>query len=129
MPTPTLKALLGTGGRAWLQTVNFVPGGLLLLAFAAGLRRALHGAAAAAGPLLLAAAAIGTVVAGLAPTDPALGYPPGSRRPARSPAPASSTKRPASPCSPGWVPPRSSWPAVWDGTAAPGPSTRACPAP
>ncbi|WP_245899931.1 DUF998 domain-containing protein [Nonomuraea indica] len=34
---------LGTGERAWLQTANFVLGGMLLLAFAAGLRRALRG--------------------------------------------------------------------------------------
>ncbi|MFI7539472.1 DUF998 domain-containing protein [Streptosporangium sp. NPDC049376] len=32
---------LGTGERGWLQTANFVIGGLLLFAFAAGMRRAL----------------------------------------------------------------------------------------
>ncbi|MGN9843945.1 DUF998 domain-containing protein [Nonomuraea sp. H19] len=69
---------LGTGERAWLQTVNFVLGGLLLLAFAAGLRRVLRGGRGATwGPVLLAAAAAGLIVAGLVPTDPALGYPPG----------------------------------------------------
>ncbi|MEU4332566.1 DUF998 domain-containing protein [Nonomuraea dietziae] len=73
---------LGTGQRGWLQTVNFVIGGLLLLAFAAGLRRALRhtapsGRATAWGPILLAAAGLALVVAGIVPTDPALGYPPG----------------------------------------------------
>lgn len=69
---------LGTGERAWLQTVNFVLGGLLLAAFAAGVRRALGGGRGATwGPILLATAAAGTVAAGLVPTDPALGYPPG----------------------------------------------------
>lgn len=69
---------LGTGERAWLQTANFVVGGLLLLAFAAGLRRALYGGrGATGGPILLGAAAVGLVVAGLVPTDPALGYPSG----------------------------------------------------
>ncbi|MEV0351475.1 DUF998 domain-containing protein [Nonomuraea sp. NPDC050680] len=69
---------LGTGERAWLQTINFVAGGLLLLAFAAGLRQALHGGRGATwGPILLGTAAAGLVVAGLVPTDPALGYPPG----------------------------------------------------
>lgn len=69
---------LGTGERAWLQTINFVLGGLLLAAFAAGVRRALRGGRGATwGPILLAAAAAGMVVAGLVPTDPALGYPPG----------------------------------------------------
>ncbi|WP_433432104.1 DUF998 domain-containing protein [Nonomuraea sp. CA-141351] len=74
---------LGTGERGWLQTANFVLGGLLLLAFAAGLRRALRGGRGATwGPILLAAAAAGMVVAGLVPTDPALGYPPGQSAPA-----------------------------------------------
>lgn len=69
---------LGTGDRAWLQTANFVLGGLLLAAFATGLRRVLHrGHGATWGPILLATAAAGLVVAGLVPTDPALGYPPG----------------------------------------------------
>ncbi|MFI9846692.1 DUF998 domain-containing protein [Nonomuraea sp. NPDC051941] len=69
---------LGTGERAWLQTINFVLGGLLLAAFAIGVRRALRGGRGATwGPVLLAAAAVGLVVAGLVPTDPALGYPPG----------------------------------------------------
>ncbi|MFE0147872.1 DUF998 domain-containing protein [Nonomuraea sp. NPDC059007] len=69
---------LGTGERGWLQTVNFVIGGLLLLAFAAGLRRALPGGRAAVwAPLLLVAASLAMVVAGIVPTDPALGYPPG----------------------------------------------------
>ncbi|GAA1761409.1 DUF998 domain-containing protein [Nonomuraea bangladeshensis] len=69
---------LGTGERAWLQTVNFVLAGLLLLAFSAGLRQSLHGGRGATwGPLLLVITAAGLIVAGLVPTDPALGYPPG----------------------------------------------------
>ncbi|WP_424532601.1 DUF998 domain-containing protein [Sphaerisporangium viridialbum] len=73
---------LGTGQRGWLQTVNFVIGGLLLLAFAAGLRRVLcrapqPGREAMWGPILLAAAGLALAVAGIVPTDPALGYPPG----------------------------------------------------
>jgi hypothetical membrane protein len=69
---------LGTGERGWLQTVNFVVGGLLLLAFAAGVRRVLPpGRGAGAGPGLLSAAALALAMAGIVPTDPALGYPPG----------------------------------------------------
>jgi hypothetical protein len=69
---------LGTGERAWLQTTNFVLGGLLLAAFALGVRHVLRrGRGATWGPILLATAAAGLVVAGLVPTDPALGYPPG----------------------------------------------------
>jgi hypothetical protein len=69
---------LGTGDRAWLQTINFVLGGALLGLFAIGLRRALRpGRGATWAPILVATAAAGLVVAGLVPTDPALGYPPG----------------------------------------------------
>lgn len=69
---------LGTGDRAWLLVLNFVIGGLLLMAFAAGLRQALrHGRGSTWGPILVAAAGAALVVAGLVPTDPALGYPPG----------------------------------------------------
>ncbi|MFI9591284.1 DUF998 domain-containing protein [Nonomuraea sp. NPDC052265] len=69
---------LGTGERGWLQTANFVLGGLLLLAFAAGIRRALPtGRAAVWAPILLVAGGLAMVVAGIVPTDPALGYPPG----------------------------------------------------
>lgn len=71
---------LGTGDRAWLQTANFVLGGLLLAAFALGLRRTLKsGRGATWGPRLVAIAAAGLVLAGLVPTDPALGYPPGQQ--------------------------------------------------
>lgn len=71
---------LGTGDRAWLQTANFVIAGLLLAAFALGVRRTLgSGRGATWGPRLLATAAAGLVLAGLVPTDPALGYPPGQQ--------------------------------------------------
>lgn len=71
---------LGTGDRAWLQTANFVLGGLLLAAFTLGLRRTLgSGRGATWGSRLLATAAAGLVLAGLVPTDPALGYPPGQQ--------------------------------------------------
>lgn len=69
---------LGTGDRAWVQTINFVVGAVLLGLFAVGLRRALnpgHGGRWA--PILVATAAVGLAVAGFVPTDPALGYPPG----------------------------------------------------
>jgi Protein of unknown function (DUF998) len=69
---------LGTGERGWLQTLNFVLGGLLVAAFAVGLSRVLRpGRGAAGGPILLTVAAAGLALAGPVPTDPALGYPPG----------------------------------------------------
>ncbi|MEO3890896.1 DUF998 domain-containing protein [Nonomuraea sp. B5E05] len=39
---------LGTGERAWLLTADFVLGGLLLTAFAMGVRRVLRGGRGAA---------------------------------------------------------------------------------
>jgi Protein of unknown function (DUF998) len=69
---------LGTGERWWLLTLTFVIGGLLLIAFSAGLHRVLPpGRAATWGPVLTATAGVCLVVAGVIPTDPALGYPPG----------------------------------------------------
>ena len=69
---------LGTGERWWLLTLTFVVSGLLLLLFAAGLRRALQpGKASTWGPYLMVAAGLSLVAAGIIPTDPALGYPPG----------------------------------------------------
>lgn len=67
---------LGTGDRAWLFATTFVTGGLLLALFAIGLRGALGGGKGAKwGPIMLVVAAVGFVVGGLVPTDPALGYP------------------------------------------------------
>ncbi len=69
---------LGTGERGWLEALNFVVCGLLVLGFAMGVRRVLgSGRGSTWGPILIGAAGVGLVVAGLVPTDPALGYPPG----------------------------------------------------
>lgn len=69
---------LGTGDRAWLQTGNFVAGGLLMAAFAVGVHRVLRpGRRAGWTAAMLVTAAVGLVLAGIVPTDPALGYPPG----------------------------------------------------
>jgi hypothetical protein len=69
---------LGTGDRGWLQGLNFIICGVLVLGCAVGVRRALgSGPGGRWGPLLLGAAGVGAIVAGLVPTDPALGYPPG----------------------------------------------------
>jgi hypothetical protein len=58
--------------------VNFLMCGLLCIAFAAGLRRALGGGkGAVAGPVALAVFGTALIVAGIFTTDPGLGYPPG----------------------------------------------------
>src|SRR2546423_12738794 len=49
-------SMLSLGDLGWIQTSNFVATGLLVLALAAGVRRALHpGRAGTWGPLLLGA--------------------------------------------------------------------------
>jgi hypothetical membrane protein len=72
-------SLLALGPGGWVQSVNFCVSGLLYLAFAAGLWRT-HGpwAATRAGIVLVAATAAGLVGAGIFPTDPVSGYPPGT---------------------------------------------------
>jgi hypothetical membrane protein len=71
---------LELGGEfGWTQRVNFVVAGLLTLAFAIGLWRALRPLGGSTwGPLLVGAHAVGLVGAGIFVTDPVSGYPPGT---------------------------------------------------
>lgn len=70
---------LALGDLGWMQDVNFIVAGLLTLAFAAGLRRALRpGKGSTWGPLLVGVWAVGLLGAGVFVTDPVSGYPPGS---------------------------------------------------
>lgn len=70
---------LALGEHGWAQTLNFVVAGLLSVAFAAGLRVALHpGRASTWGPLLVGLWGIALLGAGLFVTDPVGGYPPGT---------------------------------------------------
>ena len=67
------------GDRGWLARSAFVLCGLLLLAFASGVHRLVPTRAGADWRLrMLVAVAVGSVIAGAVPTDPALGYPPGA---------------------------------------------------
>ncbi len=66
---------LATGPGGWVQVVNFLACGTLVLAFAFGLRLATRSVAA---PILLTLFGTALVVAGIFSTDPALGYPPGA---------------------------------------------------
>jgi hypothetical protein len=70
---------LELGGFGWTQRANFIGAGLLTLAFAVGLRRALRPLGGSTwGPLLVGAHAIGLLGAGIFVTDPVSGYPPGT---------------------------------------------------
>ena len=70
---------LALGDWGWTQSANFVVVGLLMLAFAIGLRRALRPLGGPTwGPLLVGAYAIGLLGAGAFVADPVNGYPPGT---------------------------------------------------
>lgn len=66
---------LATGPGGWMQVANFFVCGLLVIAFAAGLRLATR---TIAPPILLTLFGASLLVAGTFSTDPALGYPPGA---------------------------------------------------
>jgi Protein of unknown function (DUF998) len=68
---------LAFGDSGWTQRTNFLITGLLTLAFAVGLRRALRTLGGSTwGPLLVGAYAIGLLGAGIFVADPMNGYPP-----------------------------------------------------
>ncbi|SBT52456.1 DUF998 domain-containing protein [Micromonospora auratinigra] len=72
-------SLLTLGEHGWIQIANFVLSGLLALAGAAGLRRALRGGQAGTwGPALVAVLGVGLIVAGLLRPDPSMGWPAGA---------------------------------------------------
>jgi hypothetical membrane protein len=70
---------LALGGPGWIQTTNLIVSGLMVVAFAVGLRRALvRGPGATWAPPLTGVLGLGMVVSGIFPADPALGFPVGS---------------------------------------------------
>jgi Protein of unknown function (DUF998) len=72
-------SLLSAGDLGWIQIANFVISGLLTIAAAVGVRRALDGGrASTAGPVLIGLYGIGLVAAGVFVADPAVGFPPGT---------------------------------------------------
>ena len=72
-------SLLSNGDLGWIQISNFLLVGVLTIAGAVGVRRALHpGRAGTWGPILLALYGIGLIGAGIFRADPALGFPPGT---------------------------------------------------
>ena len=72
-------SLMSNGSLGWIQIANFIVTGLLTIAGAAGMRRALQsGRGRTWGPLLLAVYGLGLIGAGLFSADPALGFPPGT---------------------------------------------------
>ncbi|MFG1945608.1 DUF998 domain-containing protein [Nonomuraea sp. NPDC048826] len=73
-------SMLSLGEHGWIQTATFVVCGLLVLASVAGLRRVLEPGTLGRtwGTWLLAGYGASLIWAGIFPTDPAYGYPPGT---------------------------------------------------
>ena len=70
---------LSLGDLGWIQITSFLLTGLLAVACAIGVRRALRGQRAGTwGALLIGTFGLGLIIAGLFPPDPAFGFPPGA---------------------------------------------------
>jgi hypothetical protein len=81
-------SLLSNGGPGWIQITNFVLTGLMTIAAAVGVRRALRsGRGATWGPRLLAGYGVGLIGGGIFVADPMNGFPVGA--PAGAPDPVS----------------------------------------
>lgn len=77
-PMRNAVSALSLTDAGWVDIVSLVANGLLLIAFAIGIRRVLRCRGVGWRPLLLGACGLGFVVAGVFATDPAQGYPPGT---------------------------------------------------
>jgi hypothetical protein len=72
-------SLLADGDLGWIQISNLLLTGLLVIAFAVGVRQALHaGRGRTWGPILLSVYGLGLIGAGFFTADPAFGFPPGT---------------------------------------------------
>ena len=72
-------SLLSNGDLGWIQITNFLISGLLVIAGAAGMRRAIHsGRGRIWGPLLVGIYGLGVIGAGIFIADPMNGFPPGA---------------------------------------------------
>lgn len=72
-------SLLLNGSLGWVQVLNFVCSGLLILAYSLGLRRTTtNGAGKRLAPGLIATFGVSMVIAGAFKADPALGFPVGA---------------------------------------------------
>ena len=78
-PSKHPLSLLSLGGAGWIQITNFVLTGLLFVAAAVGMRRALRpGRAGTWGPRLIGAFGVALVAGGVFVSDPGLGFPVGA---------------------------------------------------
>lgn len=72
-------SILSNGSLGWIQIANFILSGLLTIAGAVGITRAMSfGRGKTWGPLLIGIYGLGLIGAGVFVADPALGFPPGT---------------------------------------------------
>ena len=71
-------SLLSRGDLGWLEVTAFVLAGVLYIASALGLKRALQGIGRTWAPIMLGIFGIGMIIGGVFRADPALGFPPGT---------------------------------------------------
>ncbi len=72
-------SLLSNGDLGWIQILNFLASGFLVIAGALGLRTVLRGSRGGTwAPLLLGGYGVGLIGAGVFVADPGLGFPPGA---------------------------------------------------
>lgn len=73
------NSLLVLGEYGWLQTINFIVFGILATMAAVGMRYVMKGKPGGTwAPILMGVYGIGGLIVGLAPTDPAFGFPLGT---------------------------------------------------
>ena len=70
------QLVLGEWG--WVQTINFITFGCLMMVFALGIKRTITGAFGMGLAALVGAYGFASVIVGFNPTDPAFGFPPGT---------------------------------------------------
>jgi hypothetical membrane protein len=89
-PMRQFVSLLALTAEGWTMTALFIASGVLVIAATIGLRRALpSGPGSRWIPITVGLAGLGLILAGIFPTDPVQGYPPGA--PTVMPATASPT--------------------------------------
>lgn len=72
-------SLLANGDLGWIQTLNFLVTGMLLIAGAVGVKQALHSEPGGKwAPRMLGLYGLGLIGASIFSADPALGFPPGT---------------------------------------------------
>ncbi|TMC74473.1 MAG: DUF998 domain-containing protein [Chloroflexi bacterium] len=70
---------MALGDQGWIQVANFVVSGMLVLASAVGIRRALRsGPGSTWGPRLVGVYGVGLIAAAIFGADPGFGFPPGT---------------------------------------------------